>query len=417
MSENEKKGLQAMAVFMVAALLALLTFLSYEEAHRVRFADRRVGNAITMSSGTGKKTEDFRVEDFAKVEELFLGTPSYYETLSDIERCVNLKRLEIGVRGGRDWIPEEEDILGEEGIARLERELADILESCGQLEYLYIYNGNGTCRLSSLEFLEKGKKLKYLLLYQMGKLDYSSVSSCSSIWSLMLIGCSVTESDLREIGRMENLHALCLAGAPITELGSIAELENLEMLFLDGTAIAELGNIVELENLELLWLNDTAIAGVEGIGKLENLQELNLSETAITELGSIVELENLEQLYLSNTSIAGVEGIGKLENLHMLELSDTAVTELGDIVELENLEHLYLSNTSIAGVEGIGKLENLKTLFLYGTEITEAGELVNLKNLQTLNIADTPLVGNKEELKLLREALPDTKIVTYGTGW
>ena len=396
MSENEKKGLLAMAVYMVAALLALLTFLSYEEAHRVRFENRKVGIVITAYSETGKKPEDFRVEDFEKVEELLLlATPAYFGTLCDIERCINLKHLEIGIREERAWIPEEEDILGEEGIARLERELADILESCGQLEVLCIRNGNGTCNLSSLEFLEKGKNLKKLILYGMGNLDYSSVSSCSSIWSLMLIGCSVTESDLREIGRMENLYALCLAGAPITELGSIADLENLEMLFLDGTAIAELGSIVELENL----------------------QELNLSETAVTELGDIVELENLEQLYLSNTAIAGVEGIGKLENLHMLELSDTAVTELGDIVELENLEHLYLRNTSIAGVEGIGKLENLKTLFLYGTDITEAGELVNLKNLQTLNIADTPLVGNKEELKLLREALPDTKIVTYGTGW
>ncbi len=348
MSENEKKGLQAMAVCMVAALLALLTFLSYEEAHKVRFADRRVGNAITMYSRTGKKPEDFRVEDFAKVEELVLGRPSLLETLSDIERCVNLKRLEIGVRGERGWIPKEEDILGEEGIARLERELADILESCGQLESLYIYNGNGTCSLSSLEFLENGKNLTDLILYGMGNLDYSPVFSFSNLQSLMLIGCRVTDSDIGEIGRLENLCALHLAGTDITEMGSV----------------------VELEGLELLFLNSTAIAEVEGIEELENLQWLDLSGTNITGLGSIVELENLELLYLSNTAIAEVEGIGKLENLRVLRLS--------------------------------------------GTEIAEAGELVNLKNLEKLYITDTPLAGNEEELKLLREALPDTEIVTNG---
>ncbi len=292
---------------MVAALLALLTFLSYEEAHRVRFADRRAGNAITMSSGTGKKPKDFRVEDFAKVEELVLGLPSYFETLCDIERCMNLKRLEMGELNSYIWIPKEEDILREEGIARLERELAGILESCGQLEYLCIRNGNGTCNLSSLEFLENGKNLTDLILYGMGNLDYSPVFSCYSLQSLMLIGCRVTDSDIGEIGKLENLCALHLAGTDITELGSI----------------------VELEGLELLWLNSTSIAGVEGIEELENLQWLDLSDTAVT----------------------------------------------------------------------------------------EAGELVNLKNLRTLNIADTPLAGNKEELKLLREALPDTKIVTYGTGW
>ncbi len=283
MSKNEKKGLQAMAVCMIAALLALLTFFSYEEAHRVRFADRRVGNAITKSSGTGKKPEDFRVEDFAKVEELVLGLPAYFETLSDIERCMNLTHLEIGERGSLGWIPEEEDILGEEGIAQLERELADILESCGQLEDLIIYNGCGTCNLSSLGFVEKGESLEKLRLYDIGELDYSPVFSCRSLWSLVLDRCRVTDSDIKKIDRLENLHWLSLSGTDITEAGNIGELKNLENLFLDGTDITEAGGLVNLENLKVLDITNTPLAG--------NAEELKFLREALPDTKIVTDGE------------------------------------------------------------------------------------------------------------------------------
>ncbi|MEE0862545.1 MAG: hypothetical protein U0L79_06135 [Lachnospiraceae bacterium] len=134
------------------------------------------------------------------------------------------------------------------------------------------------------------------------------------------------------------------------------------------------------------------------------------------ELGGILqECTQLSGLYICND-----EGTCEFESLDFLKYGENLIAlwlwEQKDLdyssiyINCPNIFILDLRYSDISDLQGIGKMEKLETLDIRYTNVYEAGDIVNLKKLKELDVYGTPLAENEEELKVIREALPDVKI-------
>jgi len=225
-----------------------------------------------------------------------------------------------------------------------------------------------------------------------------------------------TDSDVRRLAELTDLHRLDLTGTQITDAGvsHLAGLTRLQWLDLSGTKLTDAG----LEHLKgltgLQWLllpgtdvTDEALAHLEG---LTGLKGLDLSATKITDAGleHLKGLTGLQGLELRNTQItdAGLAHLKGLTKLQTLYVSETQITDMGlaHLKGLTGLQSLFLAGTKITdgGLVHLKGLTRLQWLDLSGTQITDAG-LVHLKGLtglQSLHLVNTEITdAGLEHLK------------------
>ena len=272
------KWITGIAILSVAVLLVVLKLI--DESNKVEFADETTGSYIVSTGLSNKRREetpkkelgydDFRKDDLKYVTRLEIGTQlRKCETLVDLEKCWNLESLKIFDRYDvfvrrygedeaaegykRDYGELPPSPLSDEKIRQFGTELEGILQECGQLKTLCIYNRGGTFNLDSVQFLHYGGNLTYLDLDSLGDIDYSPVWECTNLEVLALSYCAI--SDLGEISRLENLRVLWLDSTDIKEAGDIVNLKNLETLYIMGAPLAE--------NEEELQILREALPGLE----------------------------------------------------------------------------------------------------------------------------------------------------------
>ncbi len=150
----------------------------------------------------------------------------------------------------------------------------------------------------------------------------------------------LTESDLAELGRLEQLEGLLLAGAPISDrfVGQLGELKRLKSLELRQCAITKPPPLEQMSQLVSLDLSQTKVASLDVSG-LDRLEYLNLADTQITDdvVARLAPLPRLKTLDLSGSprwravSDKGVLQISreKYPKLTRIYLYFTGVTEAG----------------------------------------------------------------------------------------
>ena len=239
------------SVIVFILVIALIIAVLIDNSRKVVFEDETMAEMISKTAGV-ESVDKIRADDLEKVEILNIGYTGYYDTLVDIEKCPNLKRLIIGYPDyrladyyfiGRE-MPEPES---KERVKEIEKELESILEKCPNLTTIYISNENGNCELDNIEFLKKGKNLTSISLYYQTDIDYSAISECNELQFLALLYCDVWD------------------------LGMISQLENLDSLVLTGTNVSEAKDILKLKNLTFFEIADTPLA--ENEEQLELIQE------------------------------------------------------------------------------------------------------------------------------------------------
>lgn len=234
-------------IIVVMLILALLVMLVIDNSQKVQFKDEEMGLVIVNQACREGEIAKIRIEEIRlyhleNIKELNIGYTAYYTTLLDIERCPNLEELYIGapIKGGYDYymswreLPEPESA---ERIKQIQNELASILLSCEKLEALYLWDDEGICEFTSLEFLKNGDNLKYISLSSLGDIDYTPVWQCSGLITLTMWRCEI--DSLEGIGHLQDLKYLNLNGTNIAEAGEILDLPNLETLLIKGTPLAE----------------------------------------------------------------------------------------------------------------------------------------------------------------------------------
>ncbi|TWU06928.1 Internalin-A precursor [Symmachiella macrocystis] len=111
---------------------------------------------------------------------------------------------------------------------------------------------------------------------------------------------------------------------------------------------------------------------------------------------------------------AGLEPIKHVKHLRMLILAGTSVTDAGmkNLSELPRIRQMTLRGTQIGdkGLESLSGLTTLEELDLSHTQVTDAGmqHLAKMTGLQKVYLGGTAVTY--EGRKLLREALPNTKV-------
>jgi Leucine-rich repeat (LRR) protein len=164
----------------------------------------------------------------------------------------------------------------------------------------------------SIKTLAGAKGLRQLYLVKT-KLDDAALSDLSMLSEMQKLSLNdneqVTNTSLKEIGKLKRLRWLSLGHTQVTDLNEIAGLDNLESLFVPGTKIkdATLDKLVNLKKLSELFLSGSGVsdAGLKSVSRIKQLQVLSLNGTRVTDEGlkSLADLKQLKKLSLLNTQV------------------------------------------------------------------------------------------------------------------
>ena len=129
---------------------------------------------------------------------------------------------------------EKED---EVSIARLERELTEILQNCRKLKNLKIGNAEESLDLQDLNFLYNGNRIEYLEIENMTNLDLSALKKCKNLKTLVISDCNCSHYEV--IAELKKLEYLRIVNSNIEEAEPILQLDYLQNITLDNTPLAE----------------------------------------------------------------------------------------------------------------------------------------------------------------------------------
>lgn len=365
-------------VIILLAGAAIAVPIIQDNAEKVTFEDARMKREIGHATETSE--DDFRAKDLDKVKCLEIEYTGKYSTLVDIEKCQQLEKLEVGksfdldaeAYGYKEHSFEPES---KEKIQQIKKELGNILENCPKLESLDLIGQEKYFELCDVSFLKNGKRLRSLAFRYQPELDYSALSECSHLRTLVFQGCEISKLDM---------------------LSSLNELECLEVT---QGEVAEAGDIVKLQSLTELILDDTVLAG--------NEEQLELIFENCPNIKKLTLVYGKRSEGLSNLDF--LKKAGKLEELTLI---GQPAMDYSAISECYQLKSLGLLECNISDFSILNGLENLESINLTATNIPEAKDLLNLKNLKELDIISTPLAENEEQLALLYQQFPDIDIYT-----
>lgn len=264
---KKRKRIYIVCVIVLSIVLIMIgvgsykyyQWVVYDNSQKVQFEDDLMGDVITYAAiyhdyhregiyypqetRENFREETLRLYHLERIEELSITYATIYTTLVAIEKCKNLEMLGMGASyehgpsypGFDDMeLPEPASI---EKMKQMQSELASILQECDKIWALYIWDDEGICKFTSLEFLKSGDGLKLLSLSSLRDVDYAPVWECSELRSLTLWGCDI--DSVEGISQLQNLESLDLEWTNIVEAGDILNLPKLEHLEITGTPLAE----------------------------------------------------------------------------------------------------------------------------------------------------------------------------------
>ena len=244
------KDMKKRIIFIIIITMAIIavTAILIDNSHKVKFEDEIMAELMAKTAGV-ESVDELREDDLEQIEILNIGYTGYYNTLVDIEKCPNLKRLVIGYPGytmgyypfADREMPKSES---KKRVKQIEQELERVLEKCPNLEDIYLSNEKGNCELDNIEFLRKGKNLKSINLFYQTDIDYSVISECRELKFLSFHYSDV--SNLEMISKLKNLECLVLTGTNVSEATDILKLEKLTFLRIANTPLSENEKQLEL---------------------------------------------------------------------------------------------------------------------------------------------------------------------------
>ncbi len=288
--------------------------------------------------------------DSGNVVGLYLSCSGGWQIPPEIERFVNLKRLEIYYGDAMLKLPSQ--------VWKLK-----------QLENVVIQCYDTTITLS--DSLSEWSALKRLEIRGALREIPKSIGQLSNLEELFLYSGKFIEMP-KEIGDLSNLKTLVIRSMELTTLpASIGNLKNLKKLQIEcnlSSIPSEIGNLTQLEELEL-W--NTYL------------------EALPPEMGKLTQLKSLD-IHSPNLRVLPKE-FGELKELTKLELEGNQLTTLPDeICQLTKLAVLNLGHNKLTALpHEIGKMTALKQLDVSDNQLTTfppgIGELKNLMELEALS--------------------------------
>ena len=216
------------------------------KGRKVHFADDKIRQVICLELGKDKDSNDVTYRDLETIEELEIGPVGEFETIIDVAKCKNLKKLwvnssvprgkagfelyEVTETNERYYPP-----LSEKKMERIQTDLGKILKSARKIEEFSFSNVNDTFNIPNIDFLKYGKNIKSITIAYANVKDYSVLEKCSKLQSVALWYSDIDSAE--DLLRLKNINKLLLTDTPLAQ--NEKEISKLKKAFPDAWIITE----------------------------------------------------------------------------------------------------------------------------------------------------------------------------------
>ena len=244
----EKIKQSKIKIFVYIVIIAVVAFAGnwLYKGRRVHFADDKMRQVICLELGKDKDSHDVTYRDLETIEELEIGPVGEFETIIDVAKCKNLKKLWVnssvprGKVGFELYEVTETDeryypLVGGEKIERIQKDLETILKSARKIEEFSFSNVNDTFNIPNIDFLKYGKNIKSITIAYANVKDYSVLEKCSKLQSIALWHSDIDSAE--DLLSLKNINELLLTDTPLAQ--NEKEISKLQEAFPDAWIITE----------------------------------------------------------------------------------------------------------------------------------------------------------------------------------
>ena len=321
----------------------------------------------------------------------------------------------------------------------------------GQFAIRAVIDKMNTFTVAGKEFKKQSTSI-YLYDTEITEADLAQFSKFENLSTISLDGCTIQAADLSPILReslgqltitncgltREQAKSLDLTKTPQLYMLSLSENpelaggagskeifpvlpEKLYCIRINHTGIADLEAFAEQEKLTTLEAAGNGISDITPVTKLVKMDTLNLAENEITSLDALKDFHELRSLNVSDNQLTSLAGIELCLRMEVLGASGNSITDLAPIANMTVLQKVYLARNGIADIDTLSKsAATLTELDLSDNLVADLKPLADCRGLKVLlveknSIADlSPLSYMKmlETLDVSENALVSVKGIT-----
>ena len=224
--ENIRKNKVKYVVYVVIIVAVAFCGNWLYKDRRVHFEDNMMRQVICLKLGKDKDSKDITYRELETIEELDIGPVGEYETLIDIGKFRNLKKLRVNVEitsddsyyelfqkntDGRLYYPP----VDEKKLIRVQEELKIVVKKLKKFESFVFSNVNESCNITDFTFLKESKNLKELTLCFVDASDYSFLENYTELKKVDLEQSNIEKADV--LLNLKNVNRLILTGTPLAQ--------------------------------------------------------------------------------------------------------------------------------------------------------------------------------------------------------
>ena len=224
----EKLKRSKMKIFVYIVIIVAVTFVGNRlyKGRKVHFADDKMRQVICLELGKDKDSHDVTYRDLETIEELEIGPVGEFETIIDVAKCKNLKKLWVNVeitdRNASYEVFEKtkEGVIyyppvSKEKVKRIQEDLGEILKNAKVIEDFGFTNVNESLNIKNIEFLKYGTNIKIINISYGNIEDYSTLEKCSKLERVELWKSNIKSADA--LLKLKNVKKFWLTDTPLAQ--------------------------------------------------------------------------------------------------------------------------------------------------------------------------------------------------------
>ena len=244
----EKLKRSKMKIFVYIVIIVAITFVGnwLYKGRKVHFADDKMRQVICLELGKDKESHDVTYRDLETIEELEIGPVGEFETIIDVAKCKNLKKLwvnvEITERNASYEVFEKTKTgviyyppVSKEKVKRIQKDLGEILKNAKAIEDFGFTNVNESLNIKNIEFLKYGANIKTINISYGNIEDYSMLEKCSKLEKVELWKSNIETADV--LLKLKHVNKFWLTDTPLAQ--NVEEISRLEDAFPEAKIIVD----------------------------------------------------------------------------------------------------------------------------------------------------------------------------------
>lgn len=284
----------------------------------------------------------------------------------------------------------------------------------------------------SLSDLTLFSGLKSLTIHSVSPaLDLSAIGAVTTLQTLDLSGCTLSQSVLEVIGTLPDLTSLNLSSCAIESINPLVGLTKLTFLDLSGNTVSDLTALSAMSELRELHLTNNPVGSITYLNDCLKLETLYIENCGVSKLTSLAGNTSLSSLYASNNKISDISVLADCTALSVIDVSGNEISDISVLTNFPELVSFKANNNQITAVptfdpetsklvqfsanyneiEDISGFANLMYLNYVRVDYNSVSDILCLKdcyNLIQIDVWDNPI-----DLETLSELQDIGIIVTY----